>query len=149
MEEENEVFRPLFIENLKRYKDENIIKILYGVRRCGKSTILKAYKTNLLAMGVKAENIIERKYTSMEYQDDFDNKSMYDDLISAIKNAYGRDGIVIRAYEKNGRNENCRFSVKGKYKKGELVTALEDPIEEINLDSVSFKPFEIKTIWIH
>lgn len=69
--------------------------------------------------------------------------------ISAIKNAYGRDGIVIRAYEKNGRNENCRFSVKGKYKKGELVTALEDPIEEINLDSVSFKPFEIKTIWIH
>ena len=26
MEEENEVFRPLFIENLKRYKDENIIK---------------------------------------------------------------------------------------------------------------------------
>ena len=87
MEEENEVFRPLFIENLKRYKDENIIKILYGVRRCGKSTILKAYKTNLLAMGVKAENIIERKYTSMEYQDDFDSKSMYDDLISAIKNA--------------------------------------------------------------
>ncbi|MBO4320955.1 MAG: ATP-binding protein [Treponema sp.] len=87
MEEEIELFRSRFIENLRHFKDENIIKILCGVRRCGKSTILKTYRLELLSMGIKDENIVVRKYTAMEYQDDFDNKAMYDDLISAINSA--------------------------------------------------------------
>ena len=87
MKEEKELFRSNFIENLKHFKDENIIKILCGVRRCGKSTILKTYRLELLSMGISEENIVMRKYTSMEYQDDFDSKAMYDDLISAINGA--------------------------------------------------------------
>ncbi|MBO4728965.1 MAG: ATP-binding protein, partial [Spirochaetaceae bacterium] len=87
MKEEKELFRSQFIENLKRFKDESIIKILCGVRRCGKSTILKTYALELLSMGVKKENIVIRKYTDMEYQDDFDSKAMYDDLLSAINSA--------------------------------------------------------------
>ncbi len=87
MKEEKELFRSQFNESLKRFKDENIIKILCGVRRCGKSTILKTYRLELLSMGIKEENMVMRKYTAMEYQDDFDNKAMYDDLISAINAA--------------------------------------------------------------
>ena len=87
MKEEKELFRSQFIENLKRFKDESIIKILCGVRRCGKSTILKTYALELLSMGVKKENIVIRKYTDMEYQDVFVSKVMYDDLISAINGA--------------------------------------------------------------
>ena len=87
MEDKNELLRPVFIEKLIRFKDENIIKILCGVRRSGKSTILRMYKKKLLSLGVKRESIVERLYTSMEFQEGFDNKAMYDDLISAIKNA--------------------------------------------------------------
>lgn len=87
MRDELEVFRPQFVKNLKAYKDESIIKILCGVRRCGKSTILKTYKSELLSLGVKESNIIERLYSSMDYSNDFDSNAMYQDLSSAIKRA--------------------------------------------------------------
>ncbi len=87
MKDELEVFRPQFVKNLKAYKDESIIKILCGVRRCGKSTILKTYKSELLSLGVKESNIIERLYSSMDYSNDFDSNAMYQDLSSAIKRA--------------------------------------------------------------
>ena len=72
MYEEEELFRPLFIENLRRFKDQQIIKILCGVRRSGKSTILKTYKKELIALGVPTQNIVERLYSSMEFEEDFD-----------------------------------------------------------------------------
>lgn len=87
MKDKLEVFRPQFVKNLKAYKDESIIKILCGVRRCGKSTILKTYKSELLSLGVKESNIIERLYSSMDYSNDFDSNAMYQDLSSAIKRA--------------------------------------------------------------
>lgn len=87
MKDELEVFRPQFVKNLKAYKDESIIKILCGVRRCGKSTILKTYKSELLSLGVKESNIIERLYSSMDYSNNFDSNAMYQDLSSAIKRA--------------------------------------------------------------
>ena len=82
-----ELFRPIFIENLKRFKDEQIIKILCGVRRCGKSTILKTYKKELLSLGVKSQNIIERLYSSMEFDSDFNSVQLYKDLSEAISDA--------------------------------------------------------------
>lgn len=87
MKEEIELFRSIFVNNLKKFKDEKIIKILCGVRRCGKSTILNLYKTELLDGGVKPQNIIERLYSSIDYDGNFDAKKMNDDLLSAIHNA--------------------------------------------------------------
>lgn len=81
------LFRSIFIENLKKFKDEQIIKILCGVRRCGKSTILKSYKDELISLGVKKENIIEQLYSSMEFNEDFDYKNMHKELLSLIENA--------------------------------------------------------------
>ena len=81
------LFRSIFIENLKKFKDEQIIKILCGVRRCGKSTILKTYKDELISLGVKKENIIEQLYSSMEFNEDFDYKNMHKELLSLIENA--------------------------------------------------------------
>lgn len=79
--------RTIFIENLKKFKDEQIIKILCGVRRCGKSTILKTYKDELISLGVKKQNIIEQLYSSMEFNEDFDYKNMHKELLSLIENA--------------------------------------------------------------
>lgn len=79
--------RSIFIENLKKFKDEQIIKILCGIRRCGKSTILKTYKDELISLGVKKQNIIEQLYSSMEFNEDFDYKNMHKELLSLIENA--------------------------------------------------------------
>lgn len=87
MKDDSELFRPVFIENLKKFKDESIIKILCGVRRCGKSTILSTYKKELLSMGINPRNVIERLYSSMEFDESYDASQMNADLLAAIENA--------------------------------------------------------------
>ena len=87
MKDDLELFRPVFIENLKKFKDESIIKILCGVRRCGKSTILSTYKKELLSMGINPRNVIERLYSSMEFDESYDASQMNADLLAAIENA--------------------------------------------------------------
>ena len=52
---------------IKRAWDGNI-KVITGIRRCGKSVLLfDIYKTYLLENGVKEENIIEIKLDKMEF----------------------------------------------------------------------------------
>ena len=51
--------RDTYMQTLLSYKDKTeIIKILTGIRRCGKSTLLELYKKHLLDNGVKDEQII-------------------------------------------------------------------------------------------
>lgn len=121
MKEDNELFRPLFLENLKKFKDENIIKILCGVRRCGKSTILKTYKKELLSLGVEPANIIERLYSSMDYESGFSASQMNEDLLASIEKADKNQKIYllldevqeVENWEKciNSLYENCNVDI--------------------------------------
>ena len=77
------ILRPDYIEALKPYIDTPLIKILSGVRRCGKSTILLMLVDELRSRGVSSECIIERRYSEMEY-DGFTAKEMYRDLMDAV-----------------------------------------------------------------
>lgn len=78
------IYRPRYIDELLKYKDLQLVKILSGIRRCGKSTILAMYKQKLLDMGVCEENIVERAYTSMSFTTEFDMKVMYKELVAKI-----------------------------------------------------------------
>lgn len=80
----NMIYRPRYIDELLKYKDLQLVKILSGIRRCGKSTILAMYKQKLLDMGVREQNIIERAYTSMSLSNEFDAKVMYKELVARI-----------------------------------------------------------------
>lgn len=87
MIEELNVFRSSFVNSLWKFKDEKIIKILCGVRRSGKSTILEMYKERLLGSGVNSQNIIQRLYSSMDYEENFSASQMNEDLLASIRNA--------------------------------------------------------------
>lgn len=87
MIEELNIFRSSFVNSLWKFKDEKIIKILCGVRRSGKSTILEMYKERLLSSGVNSQNIIQRLYSSMDYEENFSADQMNEDLLASIKNA--------------------------------------------------------------
>lgn len=51
--------RPEYIEKLKRYKDKNLIKVITGIRRCGKTVLLfELYKKYLIETGIKEDHII-------------------------------------------------------------------------------------------
>lgn len=78
------IIRPDYINAISPYIDAPLVKILSGVRRCGKSTILEMMQEELLRRGVTPENIICRNYASAEYEDSFSAKEMYQDLKDAI-----------------------------------------------------------------
>ena len=52
------IWRKEFFDRLLLYKDKHIIKVITGVRRCGKSTLLEMFKEYLLKNGVGENQII-------------------------------------------------------------------------------------------
>ncbi|MGN1110570.1 MAG: ATP-binding protein [Oscillospiraceae bacterium] len=79
------IIRPDYIEAIKPFIDAPLVKILAGVRRCGKSTILAMMAEELKKRGINRENIIERRYNEMEIDEDFTARDMYNDLKNAIQ----------------------------------------------------------------
>ena len=77
--------RPSYINEISKFIDVPIVKILAGVRRSGKSTILEMIKEELLSRGILSERIISRKYNEIEL-DDMTSKEMYNDLKEAVSN---------------------------------------------------------------
>lgn len=50
--------RPLYMDRLRRRRDKDAIKAVTGVRRCGKSTLLRLFAEELAADGVSSDRII-------------------------------------------------------------------------------------------
>ena len=46
------VQRPEYLEELKKFKDKDLIKVVTGIRRCGKSTLFELYRNYLIKIGV-------------------------------------------------------------------------------------------------
>lgn len=62
--------RPLYTEKIMAYTDTPFVKVLTGVRRCGKSTILKMIMEKLQTeRGISADQIVSMRFDSMEYED--------------------------------------------------------------------------------
>lgn len=74
------IVRPYYLNILKTYRDTPLVKILAGIRRCGKSTILDMLKDDLISSGISADHIIQLRYTSEELDDDMTAKQMYRDI---------------------------------------------------------------------
>ena len=73
------ILRPDYINAIEPFIDSPIVKILAGVRRCGKSTILEMVADELIKRGVSKENIIERRYNEIIYEE-YSAKDMHSDL---------------------------------------------------------------------
>ena len=78
------ILRTDYIHAITPFIDAPLVKILAGVRRCGKSTIFEMLVQEIKNKGVSSDNIIERKYNNPDY-DDYTTKKMYADLKNAIK----------------------------------------------------------------
>ena len=72
--------RPMYINKIMSYVDTPFVKILTGVRRCGKSTILKMIMEHLHKdHGLPKDRIVSYRFDSMEYED-MTAKQMYKEL---------------------------------------------------------------------
>lgn len=75
--------RPEYLELLKRFKDKDLIKVVTGIRRCGKSTLFDLYINYLKEEGIENNQIIKINLEDLNY--DFqDYKELYDFVNSKI-----------------------------------------------------------------
>lgn len=71
------IIREAYMNILRTYRDVPLVKILAGIRRCGKSTILDMLREDLLKSGILADHIIAVSYTSEDFDDGMTDKDMY------------------------------------------------------------------------
>ncbi len=60
--------RDLYLNKLIAFKDTEIVKVITGIRRCGKSSLMNLMVRHLKENGVKQDQIIQMNFESMEYQ---------------------------------------------------------------------------------
>ena len=78
------IYRPDYIKAIEPFIDQPLVKILSGVRRCGKSTILEMLKRELMSRGIAEDHIITKRYTEMDIPENMTAKQMYDKLAAKI-----------------------------------------------------------------
>ena len=146
------IIRPDYMNELSKYIDTPLVKIVSGVRRCGKSTILEMFSDELTSRGISEDNIIVRKYSEIEY-DDMTSKEMYTDIKAAIKGK-GRCYLILdEVQEIDGwekvlndllENDDVDIYVTGSNSKlmsGEISTYLTGRYVSISAYTLSLKEY--------
>ena len=81
--------RPEYVSKLIAYKDTDFIKVITGVRRCGKSTLLKLFANHLTRHGVGQDRIITINYESLLSSDLRDPKLLHEYVGEKVEAANG------------------------------------------------------------
>ncbi len=71
------IVRSEYLERLRNLRHKKLIKIITGIRRCGKSTVLEMFRDELLSEGVKKERIIFINFEDFEYKSLRNSDSLY------------------------------------------------------------------------
>ncbi|MDU3010656.1 MAG: ATP-binding protein [Peptoniphilus harei] len=147
------IFRNKYIEKIKKFIDKPIVKILTGMRRVGKSTILNIIKDQVLK-DVPDENKIYMNFESFEFFDIKDDNELKDYLSEKLKDKEGKvyfffDEIqLVKDWEKvvNGLrvSHNCDIYITGSNSKlisGDLATLLAGRYVEFEIQPFTFDEF--------
>ena len=145
--------RKEYLNFLIESKDKQIIKVVSGVRRCGKSTLFEIYKDYLIKNGVEKKQIISINFEDMEYEELTDYKKLYEYIKSKIiedkKNYVFLDEIQnVDKFEKVVDSlfikENIDLYITGSnayFMSSELATLLSGRYIELKMLSLSFKEY--------
>ena len=144
--------RTEYLEQLKAFKDKDLIKVVTGIRRCGKSTLFDLFIDYLKKMGVKDEQIIkinleDPDYNFANYKDFYDfvngkitkDKKYYvflDEVQTVPLFQKAVDGLYIK------KNVDVYITGSNAYLlSGELATLLSGRYVEIKMLPLSFKEY--------
>ena len=149
------VQRPEYLDFLKRWKDQQIIKVVSGVRRCGKSTLFDLFKADLRENGVAEEQIIAINFEEIDYEHLTDYRQLYayikERLLPDRMNYIFLDEIqhcekFEKAVDSLFIKSNCDVYITGSnayFMSGELATFLSGRYVELNMLPLSFKEFSV------
>ena len=147
------VERKEYLEKIKKWREKDVIKVVTGIRRCGKSTLLEQYRDYLISTGVSSEQIIFINFEDLEFEELLD----YHKLYSYIKERLIPDRytyIFLDEIQKVGSFEKAVDSLYIKEKtdiyitgsnaymlSGELATLLSGRYVEISMLPLSFSEY--------
>lgn len=81
--------RPIYLNKLLSFKDKEPIKVITGIRRCGKSKLLDIFIEYLKTSGIKPENIIKYDFESLKFKD-MTYQKLYKEVIEKTQNISGK-----------------------------------------------------------
>ena len=145
--------RPEYLKKLIDFKDKNLIKVVTGIRRCGKSTLFELYQEHLKRQGILAQQIISINFEDMDYEELTDYKKLYQYIkerllpdkmtyifLDEIQNVDNFQKAVDSLYIK--KNADIYITGSNAYiLSGELATLLSGRYVEISMLPLSFKEY--------
>lgn len=84
------ILRTSYLNQLIQLRDQDLIKVVTGIRRCGKSTLLQAFKQHLLSTGVAMEAIIFLNFEERENAQFASWEEVYDHIVATLKSTEKR-----------------------------------------------------------
>lgn len=141
------------MQRLKAFKDNKIIKVVTGLRRSGKSTLLEMFRNELLENGVRLEQIQYLNFELMKYDAIRTYKQLYDLVIEKIlpnqKNYLFFDEIQqVSGWEKTINSLSLEYDVdiyvtgsNAYLLSSELATLISGRYVEIKMSPLSFKEY--------
>lgn len=145
--------RTAYIEQLHRLKNKNIIKVVTGIRRCGKSTLLRMFQKELAAQGIAKERMIDVNLESGDFRKIRTADDLYDYVekqllpeamnyvfLDEVQNVPGFQRAVDWLYAKAGVDLYLTGS-NAYLLSGELATLLSGRYLEIRMLPLSFAEF--------
>ena len=147
------VTRKEYLNMLIQWKDEQVIKVVTGIRRCGKSTLLMQFQSWLQESGVSAAQIVSVNFEELEYEELLDYQKLYaylkEHLISNKTTYIFLDEIQkVPSFEKAVDSlyvkPNVDIYITGSNAyllSGDLATLLTGRYVEIKLLPLSFREF--------
>ena len=142
-----------YLNFLLDWKDKQIIKVISGIRRCGKSTLFELYRERLLADGVLPEQIIFVNFEDAENEELRDHKKLYEHIKSLMlpdkMNYIFLDEIqhvpnFQKAVDSLFIKKNADVYITGSnayFMSGELATLLSGRYVELKMLPLSFKEY--------
>lgn len=144
--------RTEYLEQLKRFKDKDLIKVVTGIRRCGKSTLFELFINYLKEAGVKNDQIIKINLEDADYNFEsykelydyvnkrIDSKKNYYVFLDEVQNVPKFQKAVDSLYIK--KNVDVYITGSNAYMlSGELATLLSGRYVEIKMLPLSFKEY--------
>ena len=147
------VERNEYLAELEKWQDEKVIKVVTGLRRCGKSTLLSMFQKRLLQSGVGSGQIISINFEDLQYEDLVDYKALYHHISDRLQadrmNYIFLDEIQIvkdfqKAVDSLYIKKNVDLYITGSNAfllSGELATLLSGRYVEIRMLPLSFKEY--------
>jgi uncharacterized protein len=143
-----------YLKKIIGYRGKKIIKVITGIRRCGKSTLLEMYRNYLIEDGVAQDSIISINFDDMRNKDLLDYNALFKHLDGNVG-----EGVYTIILDEIQNVENFQFVVNSLFLRdnvdifitgsnayilsGELATYLSGRYIEINVLPLSFKEFVV------